>query len=141
MTKTKMFLVRHKGAMVIGLLILVALLVVGCGGEPTVAPTEVAAKPVEPTAAPTEPPPTDEPTEPPPTAAPTEPPPTDEPTDPPPTPTLEPTDPPPTATPTEEPTPEPIDDTACIVCHTDEATLKALAVEPEETESLSEGEG
>jgi len=117
---------------VVGLLLLVALLVAGCGGEPTAAPTEVAAKPVEPTAAPTEPPPTDEPTEPPPTA---------EPTEPPATPTPEPTEPPPTATPTEEPTPEPIDDTACIACHTDEATLQALAVEPEETESLSEGEG
>ena len=139
MSKTKIFLARHKGAMVIGLLILTALLVAGCGGEPTAAPTEVAAQPVEPTVAPTDPPPTEAPTEPPPTEAPTEPPPTEEPTEPPPTP--EPTEPPPTATPTEEPTAEPIDDTACIVCHTDEATLKALAVEPEETESLSEGEG
>ncbi|HHH40652.1 MAG TPA: hypothetical protein ENK56_01445 [Chloroflexi bacterium] len=29
----------------------------------------------------------------------------------------------------------------CIACHTDEETLKELAVEPEEKESLSEGEG
>ena len=31
--------------------------------------------------------------------------------------------------------------TSCVDCHTDEDTLKALAVEPLETESLSEGEG
>jgi hypothetical protein len=34
-----------------------------------------------------------------------------------------------------------VDDTACVTCHTDEETLKAVAEEPEETESLSEGEG
>ena len=31
--------------------------------------------------------------------------------------------------------------TSCVDCHTDEDTLKALAVEPEDTEALSEGEG
>ena len=31
--------------------------------------------------------------------------------------------------------------TSCVDCHTDEDTLKALAVEPPETEHLSEGEG
>ena len=30
---------------------------------------------------------------------------------------------------------------SCIACHTDQATLQELAVEPEEAESLSEGEG
>jgi hypothetical protein len=34
-----------------------------------------------------------------------------------------------------------VDDTACVACHTDEETLKAVAEEPEETEALSEGEG
>ncbi len=29
----------------------------------------------------------------------------------------------------------------CITCHTDKETLQALAVEPEEGEELSEGEG
>ena len=29
----------------------------------------------------------------------------------------------------------------CVTCHTDEDTLRALAMEPEETEHLSEGEG
>ncbi len=32
-------------------------------------------------------------------------------------------------------------DTGCVTCHTDEATVKALAVEPEGGESLNEGEG
>lgn len=32
-------------------------------------------------------------------------------------------------------------DASCVACHTDQATLQALAVEPVETESLSEGEG
>ena len=31
--------------------------------------------------------------------------------------------------------------TSCVDCHTDEDTLRALAVEPPETEHLSEGEG
>ncbi len=29
----------------------------------------------------------------------------------------------------------------CVSCHTDKETLQALAVEPEEEEELSEGEG
>ena len=130
MTRTMRLLVRgRKAAVLLGLLLVLALLLVGCGGEPTAVPTE----PPEPTevsaAAPT---PTEEPTQPPtPTKEPTEPP----------TPTEEPTEPPPTATPTEEPTPVPVDDTACIGCHTDEETLKAVAEEPEEAEALSEGEG
>jgi hypothetical protein len=33
------------------------------------------------------------------------------------------------------------DDDNCIACHTDKETLQALAVEPEEAEELSEGEG
>jgi outer membrane biosynthesis protein TonB len=117
----------------LGLLLVLVLLLAGCGGEPTAVPTEpppteVAVQPTTPA---TEPPaPTDVPTEPPPTAEPTEPPPTEAPTE-----------PPPTATPTEEPTPEPVDDTACVACHTDEETLKSVAEEPEETEALSEGEG
>ena len=128
MSKTKTFLVRGtRVAVLIGLLLVLVLLLAGCGGEPTAAPTEpppteVAAQPTE---APTEPPPTEVPTEPPPTETPTD----------------VPTEVPPTATPTEEPTPEPVDDTACVACHTDEDALKAVAEEPEETEALSEGEG
>jgi outer membrane biosynthesis protein TonB len=124
MSKTKMFLTRRSGVvMLLGLLLLVALVLAGCGGEPTAAPTEPP-EPTEVAAA---------------TVAPTEaPPPTDVPTE---EPTEAPTEPPPTVTPTEEPTPEPIDDSGCITCHTDEETLKALAKEPEEVESLSEGEG
>jgi len=135
MSKTKTFLSRWGWVTVMAtLLLLVSLVLVGCaGGEPTAAPTEppepteVAAEPAAPTSAPTEPP------------APTEPSPTEEPTEPPPT--EEPTEPPPTATPTEEPTPEMIDDSGCITCHTDEETLQALAVEPEAPEVESEGEG
>jgi hypothetical protein len=114
----------------VALLLFAALiLLTACGGaEPTmvaVEPTTAAAEPPEPTSVPTEPPtPTDAPTEPPtPTEAPTEPPPTDMPA------------------PTDTPTPEVVDDSACIACHTDEEALKAVAEEPEETESLSEGEG
>jgi hypothetical protein len=33
------------------------------------------------------------------------------------------------------------DNTECIACHTDESEVRALAVEPEEEEELSEGEG
>ncbi len=42
--------------------------------------------------------------------------------------------------PTETPAPA-ADSSTCIACHTDEETLKALAVEPEKAEHLSEGEG
>ena len=103
------------------------LLLSACGGE-----TEVAIEPT--TAAPVEATPTSEPTEPPkPTSVPTEPP----------TPTALPTEPPPTDTPepTDEPTPAIVDDSGCVACHTDEEALKAIAVEPEEVEALSEGEG
>ncbi|MEA3377034.1 MAG: hypothetical protein U9R72_12645 [Chloroflexota bacterium] len=34
-----------------------------------------------------------------------------------------------------------LDDSQCIGCHTDQEAVKALAVEPEEEEELSEGEG
>lgn len=51
-------------------------------------------------------------------------------------PTLEATPVPPTATP-----PPAADNSTCIACHTSEETLKALAVEPEKAEHLSEGEG
>jgi hypothetical protein len=36
---------------------------------------------------------------------------------------------------------EPIDDQTCVDCHTDEETLRAVATEEEEGETLSEGEG
>ena len=132
MTQTKTFLAHWRWAVAVGLLLLLALVLSGCGAEPTVVseaasteppPTQVAAQP---TTAPTELPPTEAPTD----LPPTEPPPTEAPTE-----------PPPTATPTEEPTPEVVDDSACIACHTDEETLKSLAKEPEKAESLSEGEG
>ena len=128
MIRTKAFLSRCKIPMgLLGLLLVFALLLAGCG-EPTVIPTE----PQEPTEVAVVPP----------TSAPTEPPtPTALPTDPPPTLTDVPTEPPPTATPTEEPTPEPVDDSACITCHTSEETLQALAVEEEVPEVESEGEG
>jgi outer membrane biosynthesis protein TonB len=128
MNKTTRFLARWRWAPVATvLLLLVALLLAGCGAEPTAvpteppAPTEVAAEPPTPTSAPTEPPT-----------------PTTEPTEVPPSPTPEPTA---TEEPIAEPTPEPIDDSGCITCHTDDATLQALATEPEEPEVESEGEG
>lgn len=34
-----------------------------------------------------------------------------------------------------------LDDSQCVDCHTDQEAVKALAVEPEEAEELSEGEG
>ena len=43
--------------------------------------------------------------------------------------------------PTEEPTPEVVDDTACVACHTDQETLQAVAEEEEAPEVESEGEG
>jgi hypothetical protein len=114
MSKTKTFLARWKGATLVSLLLLVTLVLVGCGGEAT----EVATQPTDPAT---------------PTTMPTEPP----------TPTDLPTEPPPTSTPlpTEEPTPEPVDDSACITCHTSEETLKAMATEEEQPEVESEGEG
>ncbi|MGD2206119.1 MAG: hypothetical protein PVH17_05010 [Anaerolineae bacterium] len=36
---------------------------------------------------------------------------------------------------------EPVNDQACVDCHTDEAALKAVATEVEQEEALSEGEG
>jgi hypothetical protein len=47
----------------------------------------------------------------------------------------------PMAAPTPETMDVNLDDSQCIECHTDEASVKALAVEPEEEEELSEGEG
>ncbi len=126
MSRTTWLLPRGKGAVVLlGLLLLLALALAGCG-EPAAAPTEpveateVSAAPATPTSAPTEPPPTETPTEPPPTDTPV------------------PTD---TPAPTDTPTPEPIDDSGCITCHTDDETLKALAKEEEKPEVESEGEG
>ncbi len=115
-------------AVAVSLLLLSFILVLSaCGGQTEVAvePATAAPEAVAPTSAPTEPPtPTTVPTEPPtPTDPPTEPPPTD------------------TPEPTEEPTPEIVDDSGCIACHTNEEALKAVAVEPEEVEALSEGEG
>lgn len=66
--------------------------------------------------------------------------------------------PPPTAIPAEPPGPtpasisfpmeapageavEPMDDQTCVDCHTDEESLRELAEEEEQAESLSEGEG
>ena len=124
MNTTRMFRARWRWATALVVLLLLAgLSLAGCGGEPTAAPTEVAA---EPTPAPTEVPPTEVP-------------PTEEPTEVPATAT--PTEVPPTATPTEEPTPEVVDDSGCVTCHTSQETLQALAVEPEAPEVESEGEG
>ncbi|MFC2029505.1 hypothetical protein ACFLWA_02110 [Chloroflexota bacterium] len=134
MCKTRSFSRWWKAAAVCLLLLSFILVLSACGGEPEAAvePTEVASDKVA-TSAPTEPP-TSAPTEPPTaTSVPTEPPTaTDLPTEPPPTNTPE---------PTEEPTPEIVDDSGCIACHTDEEILRAVAVEPEEVEALSEGEG
>lgn len=128
MSRTRTFKHKWLGPFLVGLLLVTALVLAGCGAEQEVAqepaaPTSVPAEEAAPTALPTEPPPTQAPTEPPPTEVPTEPPPTD------------------TPEPTEEPTPEVVDDTACIACHTDEETLKAVAEVEEVEESLSEGEG
>lgn len=122
MSKTKTFLVRWSGvAAIAGLLLLFTLVLAGCG-EPTAVPTKPPVSEATPTKIAAEPAtPTSTPTEPPPTAVPTE--------------------PPPTAVPTEPPTPEPVDDTGCITCHTNEESLKALAQEEEEPEVESEGEG
>jgi outer membrane biosynthesis protein TonB len=128
MSQTTKFASMGRGAVgFLILLLLFTLLLAGCGGEPAAAPTE----PPEPTEVAAAPP----------TAAPTEEPPTPTEVPPEPTATEVPTEPPPTATPTEEPTPEPIDDTACIACHTSEETLQAMATEEEAPEVASEGEG
>jgi hypothetical protein len=134
MSKTKRFLTRRKGMALAGTLLLVAAVLIACGGEPTTVATQ-------PTTAPTAPPaPTIMPTQPPTaTSAPTEPPtPTDTPTEPPPTDTPVPTD---TPAPTDSPTPEAVDDSACIACHTDQEILKTVAKVEATPEPLSEGEG
>jgi hypothetical protein len=134
MTKTKRFLTRRKGTVVVGLLFLLALVLIACGGGPTTVATQ-------PTTAPTEPPaPTSIPTEPPAaTSMPTEPPTaTDTPTDVPPTDTPVPTA---TPAPTDTPTPAAVDDSACIACHTSQETLQTVAKVEPTPESLSEGEG
>lgn len=131
MSKTMRFAMRVRWVTVAAaVLLLIPIALTACGGTdapPTEPPaaTEVAAATAASTKEPTEPP------------TPT---PTDLPTEPPPTDTPLPTD---TATPepTDTPTPEPVDDSGCVTCHTNEEGLKALAEEPEETESLSEGEG
>ena len=117
MSKTNMVLVDLQGATIVALLLLVPLILSGCSEPATIAtqPTRIATETSSPTSIPTE------------TSAPTE-----SPTE------LPPTDTPP---PTEEPTPEVADNTACIACHTDETTLRAVAEEEEPAESLSEGEG
>lgn len=139
MGRTKMFPRMWGGALVALLLLMVPLVLIACGGQPTEVAMEPTTAPAE--VPPTEAAPTDEPTEPPPTEVPpTEVPPTEAPTEPPPTDTPEPTDEP-TPEPTDEPTPEAVDDTACIGCHTDEETLKLVAEEEEKPEVESEGEG
>ena len=117
MSKTEMSSIAWKGTMIVALFLLVPLILSGCGEEATVdtQPTPVATETSAPTSIPTE--------SPVPTEVPTERPPTD------------------TPPPTEEPTPEVADNTACIACHTDETTLRAVAEEEELAESLSEGEG
>jgi len=118
----------------LSLLIIGAIALGGCSGQPAAAP---AAEPTTVTQAATAVPPTEVP----PTNT------TVPPTQPPaPSPTLAPTDTPapePTATATEAPVAAPvvIDSTNCITCHTSEETLQKLAVEEEPAESLSEGEG
>jgi hypothetical protein len=131
-----MSLLTRAGVRASGLLtlvVLVGLVLAGCGGAATPAP---AAASTEAPAAPTEAP---APPEPPATAtlAPTE---TVAPTA-----TLAPTEtsePTPTEAPTEAPTAAaPADASNCITCHTSEETLQQLAKEEAPAESLSEGEG
>lgn len=111
-----------QAAALLGVLVSGLLLLAACGGGAAPAPTAVAQAPAVPTN----------------TALP--------PTEPPaPTATLAPTDTPaPTATATEAPSPTAVviaDATNCVTCHTSETTLQELAVEEEQAESLSEGEG
>ena len=116
----------------LGLLIIGMATLAGCGGQPAAQPTAVAQ--VETAIPPKEVPPQPTATAIPPTQAPE------------PSPTLAPTEipaPEPTATATEAPAAEPValDSTNCVTCHTNEETLKKLAVEEEPAEKLSEGEG
>jgi hypothetical protein len=128
MSKAKTFSAQWRLMAFAGAFLLLFFLA-GCGAEPTdvaVAPAEAQAA----TSAPTEPPaPTD-------TAAPTD---TVAPTEPvAPTDTPLPTD---TPAPTDTATPEVVDDSACVTCHTSQETLQALATEEEAPEVESEGEG
>lgn len=128
---------RARFALALGILVLLALLVAACGGQPASAPTQVAAAPTEAPkqAAPTQAPPTQAPTN---TAVP-------------PTATTAPATKAPTtaptvtkaAPPTTAPTAAPVvaDASNCVKCHTDEASLQKLAKEEAPAEALSEGEG
>ncbi|MEJ5199123.1 MAG: hypothetical protein WHX53_09385 [Anaerolineae bacterium] len=118
----------------VGALLLMAGLLVACGGPAAPAP--------EPTSAPAAPAATQPPTQPPPTN--TTAPPTN--TAAPPTATAAPTlTTAPTkapATPTQAPTAAPVVSADnCVKCHTSEETLRKLAKAEEPTEKLSEGEG
>jgi hypothetical protein len=114
MSETKGFLRVWGGvALVVGLLFVVVLAVSGCAE-----PAAIAA--VEPTATAYAPPPTN----------------------------IPPPAPGPTPASLDFPLPPPTqveaqseDDETCVVCHTSEATLKALAEDEEVAEELSEGEG
>lgn len=114
MSETKGFLRTWGGvALVVGLLFVAALALTGCAQ-----PAAIAA--VEPTATAYAPPPTNIPPPPPgPTPA-----------------SLDFPLPPPTQVDAES-----TDDDTCVVCHTSEGTLKALAEDEEVQEDLSEGEG
>jgi hypothetical protein len=114
MSETKGFLRTWGGvALVVGLLFVAAFALSGCAQ-----PDVIAA--VEPTATAYSPPPTSIPPPPPgPTPA-----------------SLDFPLPPPTQVET-----QPTDDETCVVCHTSEATLEALAKDEEVAEDLSEGEG
>jgi len=114
MNRTKTLLATPIGvAILVGLLLLAVLALSGCAE-----PAAVAAVP--PTATVYAVPPTEEPP-------------------PPPEPTPASVDFP-IAAPTQEPV-EVVSDQTCVDCHTNETTLRAMAVEEEVAESLSEGEG
>ena len=116
MEKTRKFWFAAALALLLGMLALA-----GCGGATEAPPpTEVAVQPAA-TTPPTQPP----------TVAPTD-------TPLPPTDTPVPTD---TPEPTATPAPEPVDNSACVGCHTSQEVLQAMAVSEEVEESLSEGEG
>ena len=131
-------LIRKWGgvALTAATLLLVALLLATCGGQPAapapVEPTAIAQAPAAPPAdtavPPTQAPPAD--TAVPPTQAPE------------PSPTLAPTDTPaPAPTATEAAAAASVDSTNCVTCHTSEETLQKLAKEEAPAEKLSEGEG